>query len=172
MTYLATARVALHRGDTRTALTATAGAQRLYRWPSPAAFPWLAAQAAVVLGRTLLDVGDQPAARVKATEAGRYLALLLVDGALHDQLDGLLLDLERARARARTDAVDEVSLTAAELRILPLLQTYLSLGDIARELAVSRNTVKTEVAAIYRKLHATNRKQAISRARDIGLLQP
>jgi LuxR family transcriptional regulator, maltose regulon positive regulatory protein len=147
---------------------ATAGAQRLYRHPSPVAFPWLAAQAAILLGRTLLDLGDQPAAQVKATEAGRYVALLLVEGVLHDQLHSLLVDLERARVR--TEAVDGVSLTAAELRILPLLQTYLSLGDIARELAISRNTVKTEVAAIYRKLHATNRKEAVRKALDIGLL--
>jgi LuxR family maltose regulon positive regulatory protein len=169
-TYLATARVALHRGDTGAALTATAGAQRLYRRPSPAAFPWLAAQTAILLGRTLLDLGDQPTAEVKATEAGRYVALLPVQGVLQDQLHGLLVDLERARTR--TEAADDVSLTAAELRILPLLQTHLSLGDIAWELDISRNTVKTEVAAIYRKLHATNRKQAVRRARDIGLLRP
>jgi LuxR family maltose regulon positive regulatory protein len=167
-TYLASARAALHRGDTRAALTATAHAQRLYRQPSPVAFPWLAAQMAILLGRTLLELGDQPAAEVKATEAGRYLAQLLVGGVLHDQLHSLLVDVERARAR--TDAADGVSLTAAERRILPLLQTYLSLGDIAVQLAISRNTVKTEVAAIYRKLGATSRKEAVRKALEIGLL--
>jgi LuxR family maltose regulon positive regulatory protein len=160
--------VALHRGDTRAALTAAAGAQRLYRRPSPAAFPWLAAQTAILLGRTLLDLGDHPAAQVKATDAGRYLAPLMVEGVLHDQLHSLLADLDRARGR--TEAADSVSLTAAELRILPLLMTYLSLGDIARELDISRNTVKTQVAAIYRKLHVTNRKEAVRTALDLGLL--
>jgi LuxR family maltose regulon positive regulatory protein len=82
----------------------------------------------------------------------------------------LLVDLERARSR--TEAADDVNLTAAELRILPLLPTYLSLGDIARELDISRNTVKTEVAAIYRKLDVNNRKEAVRKALDIGLLKP
>jgi LuxR family maltose regulon positive regulatory protein len=167
-TYLATARVALHRGDTRTALTAVAGAQRLYRQPSPATFPWLAAQTAILMGRILMDVGDLPAARVKVAEADRHLALLLPEGVLHDQRHNLLADLERAQAQ--TDAADGVHLTAAELRILPLLGTYLSLGDIARKLAISRNTVKTEVAAIYRKLRVTNRGEAVRKALDIGLL--
>jgi LuxR family transcriptional regulator, maltose regulon positive regulatory protein len=169
-TYLANARVALHRGDAPAALTATAGAQRLYRRPSPVAFPWLGAQTAILMGRTLLDLGDQPAAEVKATDAGRHLALLPVAGALRDQLHGLLVDLERARSR--TEAAEGVNLSAAELRILPLLPTYLSLGDIARELEISRNTVKTEVAAIYRKLDVKNRKEAVRRALDIGLLKP
>ncbi len=163
-TYLASARVALHRGDIQAAVTATAGAQRLYRQPSPVAFPWLAAQTAILLGRIHLDLDDRPAAEAKATEARRYLPQLLIEGVLHDQLHRLLVDLDRAPTR--TDA----SLTAAELRILPLLQTYLSLGDIARQLVISRNTVKTEVAAIYRKLHAANRKQAIKKAIDLGLL--
>ena len=61
-------------------------------------------------------------------------------------------------------------LTAAELRILSLLPTHLSLTEIARQLVISRNTAKTQVAAIYRKLDATNRTEAIRRATDLGLL--
>ena len=105
---------------------------------------------------------------LRVRNARRYLPQLLVEGVLHDQLHSLLVDLDRTRTR--TDAADRISLTAAELRILPLLQTYLSLGDIARELVISRNTVKTEVAAIYRKLRATNRKEAVRKAIDLGLL--
>jgi len=167
-TYLADARVALHRGDSQAALANTASAQRLYRQPSPAAFPWWAAQTAIVLGRILLDLGDERAARVKATEADRYLAVLLTEGVLREQLEQLVADLDRRQTR--TDAVDGVSLTAAELRILPLLQTHLSLGEIAHHLVVSRNTVKTQVAAIYRKLDATNRTEAVQKARDSDLL--
>ncbi|MFL6129429.1 MAG: LuxR C-terminal-related transcriptional regulator [Mycobacteriales bacterium] len=167
-TYLAGARVALHRGDSQAALTNTVSAQRLYRQPSPVAFPWWAAQTAIVLGRILLDLGDEPAARVKATEADRHLALLLVEGVLRDQLQRLLADLQRTRMR--TDAMNGHRLTAAESRILPLLQTHLSLGEIAHQLAISRNTVKTQVAAIYRKLEATNRTEAVRKGIYIGLL--
>jgi LuxR family maltose regulon positive regulatory protein len=46
----------------------------------------------------------------------------------------------------------------------------LSLGEIARQLVLSRNTVKTQVAAIYRKLDATSRTEAVQRASDLGLL--
>jgi len=56
------------------------------------------------------------------------------------------------------------------VRILPLLPTHLSLGEIAHQLVLSRNTVKTQVAAIYRKLDATSRTEAVQRASDLGLL--
>jgi LuxR family maltose regulon positive regulatory protein len=61
-------------------------------------------------------------------------------------------------------------LTKAELRILELLPTHLTLKEIGAELYVSRNTVKSQVAAIYQKLNSSNRTQAVNRARDLGLL--
>ena len=79
----------------------------------------------------------------------------------------LVAELDRVRSRAVSDGT---SLTAAELRILPLLPTHLSLAEIARQLVLSRNTVKTQVAAIYRKLDATSRTEAVQRASDLGLL--
>jgi ATP/maltotriose-dependent transcriptional regulator MalT len=64
------------------------------------------------------------------------------------------------------------SLTAAELRVLSLLTTYLSFQEIADRLVVSRNTVKTHVMAIYGKLEATSRSEAVERAVEVGLLEP
>jgi ATP/maltotriose-dependent transcriptional regulator MalT len=58
----------------------------------------------------------------------------------------------------------------AEVRVLQLLPTHLSLGEIAEELHVSRNTVKTQVAATYRKLGAGTRTAAVERGRELGLL--
>jgi LuxR family maltose regulon positive regulatory protein len=62
------------------------------------------------------------------------------------------------------------ALTVAELRVLRFLPTNLSLADIATRLFVSRNTVKTHAASIYRKLDAGNRRTAVEVARAAGLL--
>jgi LuxR family maltose regulon positive regulatory protein len=62
------------------------------------------------------------------------------------------------------------SLTAAELRLLPLLSTYLPLREIAAELFLSPHTIKTQTSSIYRKLGASTRSQAVTRARQLGLL--
>jgi LuxR family maltose regulon positive regulatory protein len=64
------------------------------------------------------------------------------------------------------------TLTAAELRLLPYLPTYLSFQDIADRLLVSRNTVKTHALSIYGKLQASSRGEAVERAVEIGLLEP
>jgi len=52
----------------------------------------------------------------------------------------------------------------AELRLLPLLATHLSFREIADQLKVSRNTVKTQAISIYRKLGVTGRSGAIAEA--------
>jgi LuxR family maltose regulon positive regulatory protein len=64
------------------------------------------------------------------------------------------------------------TLTAAELRLLPILPTYLSFQEIADRLFISRNTVKTQALSIYGKLHATSRGEAVERAVELGLLEP
>ncbi len=61
-------------------------------------------------------------------------------------------------------------LTPRELTILRLLATTLSTGEIADELCLSVNTVKTHLAAIYRKLPASRRREAVLRARDLELI--
>jgi LuxR family maltose regulon positive regulatory protein len=63
------------------------------------------------------------------------------------------------------------ALTAAELRLLPLLSTHLSFPEIARELFLSRNTIKSQAVSIYRKLGAFSRSQAVARSRELGLLE-
>jgi LuxR family maltose regulon positive regulatory protein len=62
------------------------------------------------------------------------------------------------------------SLTAAELRLLPLLATHLSYGEIGDRLIVSRNTVKTHAVSIFRKLGVSSRSEAIEVAEAVGLL--
>ena len=62
-------------------------------------------------------------------------------------------------------------MTAAELRVLPLLSTHLSLREIAGELFLSRHTVKSEVTSLYRKLGVSLRSQAVARSRELALLK-
>jgi LuxR family transcriptional regulator, maltose regulon positive regulatory protein len=62
------------------------------------------------------------------------------------------------------------SLSTAELRLLHYLPTNLTLAEIAARLFVSRNTVKSHAAAVYRKLGVASRSEAVELARSIGLL--
>ena len=61
-------------------------------------------------------------------------------------------------------------LTPAELRLLPYLQTHLTIREIGERLFVSRNTVSSEVGSIYRKLGVSSRSDAVQHATAIGLL--
>ena len=63
------------------------------------------------------------------------------------------------------------SLTTAELRVLPLLVTHLSFAEIADQLFLSPNTVKSQAMSIYRKLGASSRSQAVARSRGLGILE-
>jgi LuxR family transcriptional regulator, maltose regulon positive regulatory protein len=63
------------------------------------------------------------------------------------------------------------SLTAAELRLVPLLSTHLSVPEIAAEMFLSPHTIKAQARSIYRKLGASTRTQAVTGARELGLLE-
>ena len=79
----------------------------------------------------------------------------------------------RARlAQERGSAILGASaLTAAELRLLPLISTHLTVAEIATELYLSPHTIKSQLTSIYRKLEASTRSQAVTRARELGLLE-
>jgi LuxR family maltose regulon positive regulatory protein len=62
------------------------------------------------------------------------------------------------------------ALSQQELRVLRLLVAGLSNADIARELVVSTNTVKTHVKSIYRKLGVNSREEAREVARELRLV--
>ena len=64
---------------------------------------------------------------------------------------------------------DPDQLSDRELDVLRLLRTDLSGPDVARELHVSLNTLRTHTKHIYTKLGATNRREALTRAAELGL---
>jgi LuxR family maltose regulon positive regulatory protein len=61
-------------------------------------------------------------------------------------------------------------LTERELIVLKYLPTMLKAGEIAADLFVSVNTVKAHLRSMYRKLGVSNRREAVERARALGLL--
>jgi len=168
--HAAAARVAAHTGDQVAARRHVGRTLRLYATPSPAAFPWLSAQLAITLGHIFLDLGDPAAARFRAEEARAELAGLPTEGVLGEQLGRLSAGLFRQDGHARVPSA--MALTKAEMRVLQLLPTHLSLGEIGDELYTSRSTVKTQVASVYRKLQCTRRAEAVGRGRELGLLPP
>ena len=147
-TYVAGANAALLRGDQQSAWQQIGAAVRHYLRVPPTGLPWLAAQSALVLGRTSLGLGDLEAARARLGEAREHLARLPASGVLRQELD------EHVRAVTQSgrnrSLPSPMALSAAEERVLWLLPTHLSLGEIGEELYISRNTVMTQVGAVYR----------------------
>ena len=88
-------------------------------------------------------------------------------GTLVGEADALRAQLSRLRG---PDAPGASALTAAELRLLPILATHLSFPQIAAEMFLSPHTVKSEAISIYRKLRVSSRAQAVARSRELGLL--
>jgi LuxR family maltose regulon positive regulatory protein len=64
------------------------------------------------------------------------------------------------------------ALSGSEIRVLRYLPTNLSGPEIAGELCVSHNTVRTHITHLYGKLGTHTRAEAVARARALGLLAP
>jgi LuxR family maltose regulon positive regulatory protein len=94
-------------------------------------------------------------------------------GTAHRSLvDQLLQELDpQARAAAPHDTYAE-ALSEREAAVLRFLPTMMSNQEIAAELFVSVNTVKSHLKAIYRKLDVADRREAVRRARALELLAP
>ena len=61
-------------------------------------------------------------------------------------------------------------LTERELAVLAQLPTMRTNEEIARDFYVSINTIKSHLTHLYRKLGVGNRREAVRRARELGLL--
>ena len=161
------ARVAQHRGDVAAARRELVRAQRLRPFLTYAQ-PTVAVQARIELTRVHLALGDTAGARTLMREVEELFRRRPGLGTLVGEAEELRAQLAKRRG---ADALGASSLTAAELRLLPLLSTHLSFAELGAELFVSPNTVKTHAVSIYRKLGATSRGQAVTRARELGLLE-
>ncbi|GAA4921834.1 LuxR family maltose regulon positive regulatory protein [Actinomycetospora succinea] len=89
--------------------------------------------------------------------------------AQHESFPGHREVIDRVLATASAESVR--LLTERERAVLERLPTMRSASEIADDLAVSINTVKTHQRAIYHKLGVDNRREAVTRARQVGLLE-
>jgi LuxR family transcriptional regulator, maltose regulon positive regulatory protein len=163
----ARARALLHRRDVPAARQELISAQR----PRPLltyALPYFAVQARIELARAHLALADLAGARTLMREIDELLKRRPGLGTLIDEAGALRAQLAKERGSA---IPGPSALTAAELRLLPLLSTHLALHEIAAKLVLSPHTVRTQGKSIYRKLGAAGRSQAVARARELGLLE-
>ena len=70
-----------------------------------------------------------------------------------------------------TQVRETLGVSDREFEVLTLLAQGRSNKEIAKELDVSPNTVKTHVASLFDKLEAKRRTEAISRARELGMIR-
>jgi LuxR family maltose regulon positive regulatory protein len=126
--------------------------------------PWYVAETWVALARAAARLDDAPAAKRMLAEATRALQQTPDAVVLGEWIGATARAIETVSAAAPGD------LTPAELRVLQFLPTHLSFPEIAGQVFVSPNTVKTQAQGVYRKLGVSSRAEAVARARAAGLL--
>jgi LuxR family maltose regulon positive regulatory protein len=122
----------------------------------------------VLLAGVRQRLGRYDDARLMYEQAVRAVARCQDPGTLTERLTRAARRLQIApatRASARVEALSE-----AELSVLRLLRSELSQREIAAELHLSLNTIKTHARNIYRKLGVAERAQAVARARELSLI--
>ena len=131
--------------------------------------------ALVPLGQALTLAEPEGYRRVFLDEGVPMAALLRAaaeQGGATDYVRGLLAaygDIETARSTGTASLIEPLS--GRELDVLRLLRTDLGGPDIARELVVSLNTVRTHTKNIYAKLGVNSRRAAVRRAEELDLLR-
>jgi LuxR family maltose regulon positive regulatory protein len=163
--YGVAARLAVHQGDLAGAHADLAHAQRL-RPQLTHALPIYAVQARLELVAAYLALTDVAGARTVLREVDELLRRRPDLGVLGQQADQLRAQVDTMRAHV----LGASSLTAAELRLLPLLATHLTFREIGERLQLSPHTVKSQATSVYRRLGVSSRSQAILHAQQLGLL--
>ena len=136
-------------------------------------------QAWQVIAHACLALAEIRQRQHEASDARRLLSRareLLTS--LPDPGDGLervaraekTLRLRAGRESGHADGAPYWELSERELEVLRLLPSQLSQREIAAQLYVSFNTIRTHARVIFQKLGVTSRAEAVARARELGLL--
>jgi LuxR family transcriptional regulator, maltose regulon positive regulatory protein len=166
LAFAAAGRLCVHRQDLSEANRQLTRAMRA-RPSLTYALPYLAVRVRLQLAKVYWAIADYTTAR--------HLLREIDDILLHRPALGVLVD-EVSEFRGiltsstRVEATGGSPLSTAELRLLPYLQTHLTIREIGERLFVSRNTVNSQVGSIYRKLGVSSRNDAVQTATAIGLL--
>jgi LuxR family maltose regulon positive regulatory protein len=164
LVYAWATRAALHQGGTARARYFLGRASRL-RPLLTYVLPVVSVQALLEMTRAYITLADPAGAAAVLAQAHDILQQRPDLGVLPE----LAGQLQASLATGSTRSVGASSLTAAELRLLPLLSTHLSYAEIGERLYVSKNTVKTQAYSAYRKLGVSSRSEAVVRTRELGL---
>jgi LuxR family maltose regulon positive regulatory protein len=164
LVYASAARAAAHRGDIPASRHYVKRAARL-RPLLTYALPVVSVQTLLEMARTYIALVDPAGAAAVLEQAHAILQQRPDLGTLPAAADRLRSSLGRIAAAPGGAS----SLTAAELRLLPLLSTHLSLPAIGERLFLSRNTVKSQAISLYRKLGVSSRGEAVARMSELGL---
>lgn len=160
---LAGARLAVARDDWQEARSAADNGVELAR---RGAGRIEVAAALVTAARAARSCGADDLARLRHDEARSVLRECRDPGPV--LLDWFTVEHAAALARQRSFAGEE--LTERERAILALLPGPRTQREVAGDLFVTPNTLKTHLRSIYRKLGAASRNEAVARARELGLL--
>ncbi|MCL2419229.1 MAG: LuxR C-terminal-related transcriptional regulator, partial [Conexibacteraceae bacterium] len=185
---LATLRLAQDNPD-----GAAAALEPIFAGVSPMELPWWEIQAVLLKARAEDALGDTGASSraleraLDLAEPGGWLLPFVLHPApellerhlrlrtTHASLISEILNLLSGHApMARPERAEplEEPLSQSELRVLRYLPTNLRAPEIASELFVSLNTIRTHMRNVYAKLGVHSRADAVKRARDLGLLAP
>ncbi|MET8567146.1 LuxR C-terminal-related transcriptional regulator [Streptomyces sp. NPDC004783] len=154
--------------------------------------PVVSVGAALVKARAATEAGDEATARRLVARAlldarrerlrrpflraGEWLRPMLATDPLHELAEGWLVAEpsrrrgERPRPEPGPPPLVAVELSGRERDVLRRLARMMSTEEIAADLYVSVNTVKTHLKSAYRKLGVNRRNEAVRRARGLGLL--
>ncbi len=159
--------LAIHRGDVAGARRELARATSL-RPLMTAAGPAGAVHFLLAFARAHLAVDDSAGARALVAQARDVIRDRPDLGVLPAEVDALWATLSPV---VPSRAAGATSLTVAELRVLAFLPYYLSYKEIGQRLGVKETTIKSQVLAIFAKLGAASRSDAVDQAVEAGLLE-
>jgi LuxR family transcriptional regulator, maltose regulon positive regulatory protein len=164
-TFSGAARLCVHEGKLDRARQLLTQAMRS-RPTATFLVPYHAVRLRMQLAKVYLALSESRPARQLLGEIDEILVQRPLLGALVDEVEQVR-DVLKSRAEVVSGTP---TLTPAELRVLPYLQTHLTANGIAERLSVSGHTVRAQVQSIYRKFGVSSRDDAVQLAMDVGLL--